>query len=134
MLGDGDRLRQVLSNLTRNALVHTPHGTPVELSVAPVGDRVRLQVRDHGPGLPVQDGSALFERFWRAQPARGRGPAGAGLGLAIVHAIVTAHGGTVGAETRSDGGALFTVDLPAHDAPAQAAGDAPGAAARRGAP
>jgi two-component system, OmpR family, sensor kinase len=112
VIGDGDQLRQVLSNLTRNALVHTPAGTAVELSVARVGDRVRLRVADHGPGLPVANGDELFDRFWRAQPARGRGPAGAGLGLAIVHAIVTAHGGTVGAQTRPEGGAAFTVELP----------------------
>ncbi|MGH2841949.1 MAG: ATP-binding protein, partial [Solirubrobacteraceae bacterium] len=59
--------------------------------------------------------ATLFERLWRAEPARGRGPAGAGLGLAIVHAIVTSHGGTVGAQTRPDGGAAFTVELPAQD-------------------
>ena len=113
VMGDGDQLRQVLSNLTRNALVHTPPGTAVELAVARAGDRVRVEVRDHGPGLPVDDGAELFERFWRAQPARGRGPAGAGLGLAIVHAIVLNHGGAVSAETRADGGAAFTVELPA---------------------
>jgi signal transduction histidine kinase len=55
----------------------------------------------------------MFERFWRAQPARGRGAAGAGLGLAIVQAIVSAHEGTVEAQTRPDGGARFTVELPA---------------------
>ncbi len=115
VVGDGNQLRQVLSNLTRNALVHTPAGTPVELSVTRVGERVRLVVADHGPGLPVQDGAELFERFWRAQAARGRGPAGAGLGLAIVHAIVTAHGGSVGARTRPEGGATFTVELPAQN-------------------
>jgi len=119
--GDADQLRQVLSNLTRNALVHTPAGTAVQLAVTRVGDRVRLVVGDHGPGLPVQDGDELFERFWRAQPARGRGPEGAGLGLAIVHAIVTSHGGTVAAETRPGGGAAFTVELPSEDMRAVAA-------------
>ena len=111
-----DQLRQVIANLTRNALVHTPPGTAVELGVAREGDRVRLAVRDHGHGLPLQAGEdeqALFERFWRADPARGRGPAGAGLGLAIVHAIVSAHGGTVRAQNAPGGGALFTVELPA---------------------
>ncbi|MDX6692185.1 MAG: two-component system, OmpR family, sensor kinase [Solirubrobacteraceae bacterium] len=112
VIGDADQLRQVLSNLTGNALVHTPPGTPVQLSVSRSGDRVRLCVADRGPGLPVADGEELFDRFWRAQPARGRGPAGAGLGLAIVHAIVTAHGGTVDAQTRPEGGAAFTVELP----------------------
>lgn len=115
VVGDPDQLRQVLLNLTRNALVHTPPGSPVTVSVERAGDSVRLEVRDEGPGLPTDDGDALFERFWRADNvARGRGPAGAGLGLAIVHGIVTAHGGTVGAGNAPDGrGARFTVDLPA---------------------
>ena len=116
VLGDADQLRQVIGNLTRNALVHTPPGTPVEIGVARDGGSVRVAVRDHGPGLPADaqdDPDALFERFWRADPARGRGPAGAGLGLAIVHAIVTAHGGTVTARNAPNGGALLRVDVPA---------------------
>jgi two-component system OmpR family sensor kinase len=83
--------------------------------VARVGDRVRLEVRDRGPGLPAPDGVVMFERFWRAQPARARGAAGAGLGLAIVQGIVSAHGGEVEARTRPDGGATFSVELPALD-------------------
>ena len=78
-LGDADQLRQVLANLLRNALVHTPAGTPIEVSVRP---GVQLEVRDHGPGLPGDDPSALFERFWRAEGGRERGKGGAGLGLA----------------------------------------------------
>jgi hypothetical protein len=66
--GDADQLRQVVANLTRNALLHTPAGTPNELSV-PAG---RLTVRDHGPGLPADDASAIFERFWRAEGGRAR--------------------------------------------------------------
>lgn len=111
--GDEDRLRQVVGNLMRNALVHTPEGTDVEVAVAHVGDRVRLEVRDRGPGLPVPDGVVMFERFWRADPSRARGAGGAGLGLAIVQGIVNAHGGEVRAQTRPDGGATFTVALPA---------------------
>ena len=111
--GDEDRLRQVVGNLVRNALVHTPDGTPVELAVEAVGGRVRLTVADRGPGLPVLDGRVTFERFWRAEPGRGRGAAGAGLGLAIVDGIIAAHGGEVRAETRPDGGAIFAVELPA---------------------
>jgi len=120
VLGDPDGLRQVLANLLRNALVHTPAGTPVEVRVEveesgedPPPGRVRVEVRDHGPGLPVADGDVLFERLWRADPARRRGPAGAGLGLAIVRAVVLAHGGTVAARTAEGGGAAFTVSLPA---------------------
>jgi two-component system, OmpR family, sensor kinase len=108
VLGDADQLRQVLANLLRNALVHTPAGTPIEVSVAP---GVRAEVRDHGPGLPTDDADALFERFWRAEGGRERGKGGAGLGLAIVAAIVEAHGGTVHAENASGGGARFVVNL-----------------------
>jgi two-component system OmpR family sensor kinase len=108
-LGDADQLRQVLANLLRNALVHTPPGTPVEVSVRP---GLRVEVRDHGPGLPTEDAGALFERFWRAEGGRERGKGGAGLGLAIVAGIVTAHGGSVRASNAPGGGASFVVELP----------------------
>jgi two-component system OmpR family sensor kinase len=97
----------------RNALVHTPAGTPIELSVTTGGADVVLEVRDHGPGLPTDDTDALFERFWRADPGRERGRAGAGLGLSIVAAIVDAHGGSVRATNAPGGGAAFTIRLPA---------------------
>jgi two-component system OmpR family sensor kinase len=107
--GDADQLRQVLSNLLRNALVHTPAGTPIEVTV---DGGVRFAVRDHGPGLPTGDAAALFDRFWRAERGRERGKGGAGLGLAIVAAIVEAHGGTVTAVNHPGGGASFEVRLP----------------------
>ena len=110
--GDPGQLRQVLSNLMRNALVHTPAGTPIAVSVARNGSDARLEVRDHGPGLPTGDPAELFERFWRADPGRGRGRAGAGLGLSIVAAIVSAHGGRAEAANAAGGGARFTVTLP----------------------
>ena len=96
----------------RNALVHTPAGTGIDVSVANGSGRVLLVVRDHGPGLPSDDPDALFERFWRAEGGRERGRAGAGLGLAIVAAIVDAHGGSVGAANAPEGGAVFSVELP----------------------
>ena len=80
--------------------------------VRTVDDSVRLEVRDHGRGLPAGDSDALFERFWRSEGGRERGKGGAGLGLAIVAGIVAAHGGTVSAENAPDGGAVFTVRLP----------------------
>jgi two-component system OmpR family sensor kinase len=112
VMGDQGQLRQVIGNLVRNALVHTPAGTPVELSVRSEGREAVFEVRDHGNGLPTSDHEALFERFWRADPGRGRGPAGAGLGLAIVAALVEAHGGRVSAANAPDGGASFSVRLP----------------------
>jgi two-component system, OmpR family, sensor kinase len=113
VLGDRDQLRQVLGNLLRNAFVHTQEGTPVEVGVAAVGGSVEVEVRDHGSGLPPGDPAALFERFWRAEGGRERGRGGAGLGLAIVAAIVDAHGGEVSAADAPDGGARFVVRLPA---------------------
>ena len=114
VVGDPHQIRQVLANLLRNALVHTPPGTPVEVGVGRDGDSVRLEVRDHGPGLPTLNDDTLFERFWRAeaQHGRGRGRAGAGLGLAIVAGIVHAHGGEVHADNAPGGGARFVVRLP----------------------
>jgi two-component system OmpR family sensor kinase len=115
VLGDHDQLRQVLANLLRNALVHTPRGTPIEVTVRDRDDGVELVVRDHGRGLPPGDPAQLFERFWRAEGGRERGRAGAGLGLAIVGAIVDDHGGSVTAANAPDGGAVFSVRLPARD-------------------
>ena len=74
---------------------------------------VRLEVRDHGPGLPTSDSDALFERFWRSEGGRERGRGGAGLGLAIVAAIVDAHDGDVRAGNAPGGGATFVITLPA---------------------
>ncbi len=113
VLGDAHQLRQVLANLLRNALVHTPPGTPIDVSATREDGAVRLEVRDHGPGLPTDDSSELFERFWRSEGGRKQGRAGAGLGLAIVAGIVAAHDGTVTATNAPDGGASFVVRLPA---------------------
>ena len=135
VLGDAHQLAQLLANLLRNALMHTPSGTPIEVTLhrsASGGkegdgdsgeeghrsagyfgrDEIQLEVRDHGPGLPDGDPSALFERFWRAAPGRERGRAGAGLGLAIVAGVVEHHGGRVQAANAPDGGASFVVSLP----------------------
>jgi two-component system, OmpR family, sensor kinase len=113
--GDAAQLRQVFANLMRNALVHTPPGTAIEVSVGARNGDATLAVRDFGPGLPTDDPSELFERFWRAgDPGRGRGRAGAGLGLAIVAGIVAAHGGRARAADADGGGARFEVVLPLH--------------------
>jgi two-component system OmpR family sensor kinase len=117
VVGDAHQLRQVLGNLVRNALVHTPDGTPIDISLTGTAAGVRLEVRDHGPGLPTDDSGALFERFWRAERGRERGKGGAGLGLAIVAAIVDAHRGRVRARNAQDGGASFVVELPASSQP-----------------
>jgi two-component system OmpR family sensor kinase len=113
VLGDAHQLRQVLANLVRNALVHTPAGTAIDVSAAREDGEVRLEVRDHGGGLPTDDPDELFERFWRSEGGRERGRGGAGLGLAIVAGIVDAHRGRVEARNADGGGASFIVRLPA---------------------
>ncbi|MFT4049243.1 MAG: HAMP domain-containing sensor histidine kinase [Solirubrobacterales bacterium] len=116
VIGDADQLQQVLTNLLRNATVHTPEGTPIDIDIARSGDDVRVDVRDHGPGLPDGAGDRIFERFWRAEGGRERGKAGSGLGLAIVSEIVAAHGGRVHAKNAEQGtGAVFSVWLPVPD-------------------
>ena len=112
VLGDPDRLRQLLANLIRNAIIHTPPGTPIELTLGREAGSAWIEVRDHGPGLPEAAGDQVFERFWRAEGGRSRGRGGAGLGLAIVRAIVIAHGGRVTAANAPSGGAVFRVELP----------------------
>ncbi len=116
--GDPGRLRQVVDNLVRNALTHTPAGTAVDVCLGSGGGRAHLEVRDHGQGLPPGDPSELFGRFWRAEPGRERGKGGAGLGLAIVAGIVAAHDGEVSAADAPGGGARFEVVLPLSKPPA----------------
>lgn len=119
--GDEARLRQVVTNLVGNAVNHTPPGTGIEIAVG-VGatGRARLEVRDHGDGVDPVRARKVFERFYRADPARGRGNGGGnGLGLAIVAAIVHAHNGLVGVAATPGGGATFVVDLPTANSQAE---------------
>ncbi|MHB8572879.1 MAG: sensor histidine kinase [Candidatus Dormibacteria bacterium] len=116
--GDESRLRQVITNLVRNALVHTPAQTPVEMAVTVDGGYAVFSVADHGPGLSQEEMQRVFEPFYRADPARARDTGGTGLGLAIVAAVVSAHGGVVRAATTAGGGATFSVHLPLAATPA----------------
>ncbi len=111
--GDAVRLTQVVANLLANARSHTPAGTPVDVRLRHHGDQVVLEITDDGPGLPLQHADKLFDRFYRADESRSRASGGAGLGLAIVAAIVESHGGTVTAANEPGGGARFTVRVPA---------------------
>jgi two-component system, OmpR family, sensor kinase len=110
--GDDTRLRQVVGNLVRNALVHTPTTTPIEIGVTTQNGTARLSVTDHGSGLRPEDKERIFEPFFRADPSRSRDSGGAGLGLSIVNAVVSAHGGRVAVKDTSGGGATFEVELP----------------------
>jgi two-component system OmpR family sensor kinase len=116
VLGDEQRLRQVLANLVNNALTHTPAGSPVEVRVggASLDGRpgAAVEVVDHGPGLTAEQAERVFERFYRADPARSHTDGGTGLGLSIVAALVAVHGGTVGVDSVPGRGARFRVVLP----------------------
>jgi two-component system OmpR family sensor kinase len=113
VLGDEGQLHQVAANLLRNAVQHTPAGTPIEVSVSRSGGEVKLAVRDHGEGLPPGAAEHAFERFWRPEKSKRGEDGGAGLGLAIVAAIAEAHGGRASAHDAPGGGAAFDVVLPA---------------------
>jgi two-component system OmpR family sensor kinase len=114
--GEEAALRQVLANLVRNAITHTPAGTPIEVAVGPeTDDQVIVEVRDRGPGIPEEAARKIFERFYRVDRGRSRASGGTGLGLAIVAAIVEQHGGRVGLVPRAGGGTTFLVALPTAD-------------------
>jgi two-component system, OmpR family, sensor kinase len=108
--GDESRLGQVIGNLVNNALTHTPAGTPFRVGVGVRDGLAVLEVADEGPGFPAEVARSVFERFYRADPARSRG--GSGLGLAIAATLVEAHGGTISAAAEPGQGAVFTVTLP----------------------
>ncbi|MFI6436572.1 sensor histidine kinase [Streptomyces sp. NPDC050759] len=112
VLGDADRLQQVLRNLVGNAVQHTPARTAVRVAIAQWRDEVRLTVTDDGPGISPQDLPRVFERFWRAEASRSRAYGGSGLGLAIVEAIVHAHQGQVRVESEVGVGTEVTLCLP----------------------
>ena len=117
VLGDEMQLRQVVANLVSNALRHTPKATTVLVSAAEEGTTAVLAVADQGPGMPPEVAARVFEPFYRADPARARATGGAGLGLAIVAAMVQAGGGTVAVASVPGDGATFTVRLPLASAP-----------------
>jgi two-component system OmpR family sensor kinase len=121
--GDDDHLRQAVVNLVANAVRHTPAGTALEVGVhARNGDsgggggydhaaEAVVTVRDHGPGLDSDALAHAFDRFWQGDPSRA--DVGAGLGLSIVAAIAAEHGGSAEVANADDGGAVFTLRLPA---------------------
>jgi len=115
--GDELRLRQVVSNLVRNAIIHTPPATPVEVLLEQSDGHAVLSVVDHGRGLPKGEEGRVFEPFHRADPGRSRDRGGSGLGLSIVAAVVAAHGGTVQALGTDGGGATFRIELPLEGQP-----------------
>ena len=111
---DPVRLRQVLHNLLINALRHTPTGGTINLGLTATAQAVQLTVSDSGEGIPPTHLPYIFNRFYRADPARSRDSGGTGLGLAIARAIVEAHGGqiTVTSSGIAGEGSQFTIELP----------------------
>lgn len=122
--GDAGHLRQAISNLVTNALRHTPPRTPVAVGVHREGDRATVSVRDRGEGLAPTTLAHAFDRFWQADPSRVG--SGTGLGLSIVQAIAEEHDGAADVTNAADGGALFTLVLPADRPPASADADVDG--------
>lgn len=110
--GDAGRLTQLLINLLDNALAHTTPEGRITIRLKPIPAHVVLQVEDTGSGIAPEHLPRLFERFYRADPARTRESGGTGLGLAIVKEIAEAHGGTVAVESTVGRGTLFTITLP----------------------
>jgi two-component system OmpR family sensor kinase/two-component system sensor histidine kinase BaeS len=112
VLGDADRLAQVLRNLLSNALRHTPAGGMVVLQVGRAGGSVAVTVSDTGSGIAPEDLPYVFDRFYRGDKSRSRRGGGAGLGLAIARQLVAAHGGEIGVDSQPGRGTVFTVRLP----------------------
>ncbi|MBG6239173.1 two-component system OmpR family sensor kinase [Mycetocola sp. CAN_C7] len=114
VLGEENKLRQVVTNLVGNALRFTPQDSPLEIGVSanPATGQATIAVIDHGPGVPPQIREKIFQRFWRADSSRTRETGGSGLGLAIVSSIVAAHNGTVSVSETPGGGATFRITLP----------------------
>jgi signal transduction histidine kinase len=111
-LADADRLRQIISNLVRNAVRHTPEGGIIALSVTAQPHWVVIAVADTGEGIAAEHLPHIFDRFYRVDESRSRESGGAGLGLAIVQEFVELMGGQVGVESRRGEGTTFSVFLP----------------------
>ena len=112
-LADGDRLSQVFTNLVDNALKFTPQGGLIQLRAALVKGELLVSVQDNGAGMSPEVQAHIFERFYQADASRSGGEKhGAGLGLAIAHEIVQAHGGRISVRSRLGEGTVFEVSLP----------------------
>jgi signal transduction histidine kinase len=111
VIADPDRIEQVVENLVANALRHVPDGGEIQLQAAPAPGGVTLTVTDSGTGIPAEHLPYVFDRFYKADPARAAGASGSGLGLSIVKAIVERHGGHISVTSRP-GCTAFTIDLP----------------------
>jgi two-component system OmpR family sensor kinase len=112
VVGDHDRLRQVVDNLLANVRAHTPPTTPAHVRVTPNGRFAVVEVADEGPGLDEEQLEHVFERFYRTDTSRARASGGVGLGLSIVDAVVRAHGGHASASSQPGAGTTVRLELP----------------------
>ncbi len=116
VMGDAERLRQMLVNLVNNAIQYTPSGGRIELSLRCVGNQAEIMVSDTGQGIAPEDLPYIFDRFYRADKARSRAAGGTGLGLSIVKWVVEAHGGEIDVQSQVGKGSSFRVRLPLAEA------------------
>jgi two-component system OmpR family sensor kinase len=108
ILGDSQRVHQVVANLLANASTHTPNGSQIKVVLEQGVSETIISVSDNGPGLSQSDQERIFERFFRADPSRARNSGeGSGLGLSIVDAVMNAHGGYVSVQSKLGEGATF---------------------------
>jgi len=107
-------IEQVLVNLIDNASAYTPNGTSIEIRVLAQNNQMIIQIADHGAGIPPELLDRIFDKFYRLP---GTATGGTGLGLSISRGLIEAHGGTVDAQNRPEGGAVFTIRLPLNGAP-----------------
>lgn len=113
LVSDPGKVHDAVKNLLENAVAYAPQGTRIDLTARRDGDAVVLAVSDQGPGIPERDLARIFERFYRVDKARSRESGGTGLGLSIVKHLVSLLGGEVKAVNRPEGGAEFSIRLPA---------------------
>ncbi|MGA0914055.1 MAG: sensor histidine kinase [Actinobacteria bacterium] len=114
ILGDRNRIFQVVANLLENARNHTPAGSSIQVSLTESEDEIKIEVADNGPGIDKHDLERIFERFYRADSSRTRTrkSEGSGLGLSIVKAVMQAHGGDVTVDSTMGVGSTFTLHFP----------------------
>ena len=119
VIGDPDKLEQLLTNLLSNAIKHSPEGSEVEVCSSHEGGNVRIEVRDRGAGIPEEFRSRIFGKFAMADASDSRAKGGTGLGLAIAREIARRHGGEVGYYDREGGGTTFHLEVPKLEANAR---------------
>ena len=112
IIGDPDRLEQLVTNLLSNAIKHSPEGGAVELFCMQEAGRARIEIRDRGAGIPLAFRQCIFEKFAMADASDSRAKGGTGLGLSIAREIARRHGGEIGFADREGGGTVFYLDLP----------------------